>query len=251
MAESKTKMATKYKTRGFVFRKYDRSEFDQSFSVFTQNFGRLELNGRAIRKTISKLRANVDLFFLSELEFIQGRNAKTLTDVKALEKFNNIFQDLDRFKMANKIGEIFDSFVRGQEKDENLFDLLTKTFVELNNVQIGGFKLQVLYYYFLWSALSYFGYCPEVQKCNVCRQKLNPYSVYFSDKLGGAVCKKCLAHDGAAVKINSDIIKILRLIFEKKWEIIRKLKIEPNSHVLFQKISDNYYLYILSSHSFN
>jgi DNA repair protein RecO (recombination protein O) len=243
-------MTTHYKTRAFIFKKNDMNESDRIFSVFTDDFGRLDIFAKAIRKSISKLRSGIDIFFMSEIEFIQGKRKKTLTDAATTEKFDNIYQDLDKFKIANRIGEVLDNFIKGEQKDKDLFNLLNEVFYKLNDQNLNNKKYALLYYYFLWNVLSLLGYCPEVQKCNICQSKLNPYGIYFSDRLGGIICKKCLGHDASAEKINSDIAKILRLIFKKEWHILSKLKIEPASQNLFQKISDNYYFYILSSHSF-
>lgn len=244
-------MTTRYKTRAFVFKKNDINESDRIFSVFTDDFGRLDIFAKAIRKNVSKLRSGIDIFFMSEIEFIQGKNRKTLTDAVLVEKYNNIFQDLERFKIANKIGEVLDNFMRGEEKDKEIFDLLNESMEKLNECSPvkNGSKLSV-YCYFLWNFISLMGYRPQVYKCNVCHEKLEPHNIYFSYKLGGIICRKCLDQDASAQKINSDIIKILRIILKREWHILSKLKIETPSQKLFYIVSENYYRYILSSHSF-
>ena len=83
-------MAVHYRTQGFIFKKDERAESDQILSVFTKDFGRLELKAKAIRKIASKLRPDIDMFYLSEIEFIQGKNNKTLTDATKIEKFDDI-----------------------------------------------------------------------------------------------------------------------------------------------------------------
>jgi DNA repair protein RecO (recombination protein O) len=187
---------------------------------------------------------------MSEIEFIQGKNRKTLTDAAIIEKFDNIPQDLGKFEIANSVADIFDNFIKGQEKDGDVFNLLREIFFKLNDKNLNDGKYEAIYYYFLWNFLALLGYLPEVEKCNVCRGKLNPYSVYFSNKSGGIICGKCLGHDNAAEKISSDIVKILRLIFKKEWQILSKLKTEPSSQKLLKEVSNNYYSYILSGHSF-
>lgn len=243
-------MKNHYKARAFVFKKGDVNESDRVFSVFTDGFGRLDIFAKAIRKNASKLRSGIDTFFISEIEFIQGKNRKTLTDAIAIEKFDNIHNDLDRFTVANGIGRILDNFIKGEEKDEEVFRLLSEVFLKLNQQDLKVKNCILTYYYFLWNALSLLGYRPEVQKCNVCQENFNPYNIYFSEKSGGIICKKCLCQDNSAQKINSDVVKVLRLIFNKEWQVVSKLKIEPDSQKLFEKVSDSYYSYVLSSHSF-
>ena len=243
-------MTVHYRMQGIIFKKEDRSEADRIFSVFTSELGRLEVVGRAIRKITSKLKKGIEIFYLSEIEFIQGKNRKTLTDTIAIEKFSNIVQDPSKLEISYKIGEVLDNFINGQEKDELVFALLKETFHKLNNQKLQIFNIQLIYYYFLWNFLSAIGYHPEIQKCVICRLKLCQNSLYFSNKDGGVICKNCLNPNIEAEKVNSDIVKILRLILKKDWEVLSKLKIDIFSQNLFKEISDNYYYHILSSHSF-
>ena len=236
-------MTIRYKTRAFVFKKNNVNESDRVFSVFTDNFGRLDIFAKAIRKTTSKLRSGIDIFFMSEVEFIQGKNRKTLTDATIIEKFNNIPQDLERFKTAVKIGEILDNFIKGEEKDKEIFNLLNEVMKKLDNQKspkLASARSQsLIYYYFLWNTLSLLGYRSEVQKCASCHGKLIPYNVYFSSKEGGVICKKCLRQDVRAQKIDSDIVKILRIILSKDWQTLSKLKIDQSSQKLLSEISEN------------
>ena len=243
-------MAVYYRTQGIIFKKQDRFEADRVFSIFTYDFGKLEIIARAIRKITSKLRGGIEIFSLSEIEFIQGKNRKTLTDTIAIERFSNIIQDPGRLEISYRISDILDNFIRGQEKDEFVFDLLKETLNKLNNPKLQILNIQLVYYYFLWNFLSAIGYRPEIQKCTACGVKLSPHVLYFSNKDGGLLCKNCSDSDIEAKKVNSDIVKILRLIFKKDWQILSKLKVDSFSQNLFKEISDNYYCYILSSYSF-
>lgn len=237
-------MTTRYRTKSFVFKKDDRHESDRKFAIFTKDFGRLEVVAKAIRKIKSKLRGGIDIFSLCEIEFIQGKSYKTLTDAVKIEKFNNITQDIEKFKIACQISEVLDNFIKGQEKDENIWNLIIETFERLNNSNLKIDKLKIIYYYFLWNFYSLLGYQPEVQKCIACQGKLNPYAIYFSNKEGGVICGSCAKQDNGPQKINSDIAKILRLIFKKDWQILSRLKIENSSLQLLKKISNNYHSYI-------
>ncbi len=240
-------MTTRYRTKSFVFKKDDRCESDRKFVIFTKDFGRLEVVAKAIRKIKSKLRGGIDIFYLSEIEFIQGKNYKTLTDVALIEKFDNINQDIEKLKIAYQVSEVLDNFIKGQEKDENIWNLIIETFERFDNSNLKIEKrLSIIYYYFLWNFYSLLGYQPEVQKCVACQGKLNPYAIYFSNKEGGVICGSCSKADNVSQKINSDIAKILRLILKKDWQIVSRLKIKDSSQKLLKEISDNYNSYILS-----
>ncbi len=241
-------MTTYYRTKGFVFKKEDRSEADKIFSIFTEDFGKLEIRARAIRKITSKLRGGIDRVCLSEVEFIQGKNHKTLTDAVVVERFNGMAQSVEKLIISNKIADVLDNFIKGQQRDEGIFNLLNDVFQKLNDCAPHPKPYTLIYNYFFWNFFSELGYMPEIHKCAKCHEKLNPYSLYFSNMTGGVICKKCFGADNKAQKINSDIVKILRLILKKDWQILNRLRVEPLSQNLLKQISDNYYLYMLSGH---
>lgn len=152
-----------YRTKGFILKKTEKGENNIVFTVFTKDFGKIEIVGRAIRKIKSKLKSNIDIFSFCEIEFIQGRTYKTLTDAEIINRFKNIKKNLEKAKIAYRISEALDSFIIGQEQDEKIWQLLREVFAKLNNCKFQDEdeekrKLEVLYNYFTLNFLSILGY---------------------------------------------------------------------------------------------
>lgn len=234
-----------YRTQGIVLKKEDWGEANQIFTIFTRDFGRLEILGKGIRKISSKLRSGIDIFYLSEIEFIQGKTYKTLIDAISIEKFENIRKDLKRLALAYRIAEVLDNLVKEQEPDEKIWNLLNESFNKLNNFQLSTSHLYLIYYYFLWNLLSILGYSLELYSCPLCQKKLIPGALYFSLEEGGVVCPSCFKKAKLTKKIDSETIKIIRLFLEKAWPILSKLKIKENHLKLLKEISSNYLNFIL------
>lgn len=231
-------------TTGFVFKKEDILEADRNFSIFTRDLGRVEVLAKAIRKISSKLRYGIEIFCVSEIEFVQGRTKKTLTDTVFKEKFKEVTRVPEKLKVAYGIANVIDRFIKGEEKDERIFDLLVDVFRKLDRLESPrGYKLA--YYYFLWNFFSLQGYKPELSRCAACGGMLNPYNLYFSNREGGIICKGCFAKKDGAQKVSSDVVKLLRLIFKKDWAILSRLKVQENSQKLLEKVSENYYQHLL------
>lgn len=152
-----------YRTQGIVVNKEDRGEFDQLFTIYTKDFGKLEILGKAIRKIGSKLRQGVEIFYFSEIEFIEGKRQKTLTDAILLDKFPGIRTDLTKLKIANEVSRSFDGLVVGQETDENVWQLLLDTFRRLDRLRLTTYNFQLVYYHFFWKLVCALGYQPELK----------------------------------------------------------------------------------------
>jgi DNA repair protein RecO (recombination protein O) len=222
-------MFVDYRTQGFILKKIDRGEADQLFTIFTEDFGKLEVLGKAIRKISSKLRSGAEVFYLSEIEFIQAKAHKTLTDAIAVDKFESIRNDLEKLKIAYKIAEVFDNLVRGQEKDENLWGLFEETLQKLNNHSLPAIHCSLLYYYFFWNLLSILGYEPQLYNCALCQRKLEPQKLFFNSREGGIICQNHDKELKLSKEIGLETVKILRLILKKDWPILAKLKIDKSN----------------------
>lgn len=237
-------MAIHYRTKGFVLRKNDFWDADRIFTIFTKDFGKLEILGRAIRKIKSKLRGGMRLFSLANIEFIQGKNYKTLTDASLIEDFPDLRKDLKRLRIVYEISEISDDLIQGQERDEKIWNLLRETFQRLNKSSLSVKECWLVYYYFFWNFLSILGYRPELNLCTICQKKLIPKDLYFSPREGGVICFDCFKKTKSGEKIEPDAIKILRLILEREMSLLKRLKIKRAYQEAIKEISREYLSFV-------
>lgn len=236
-----------YPTQGFIIKKIDRGEADQIFTVFTKDFGKLKLLARAVRKIKSKLRGGTKLFSLSEIEFIQGKTHKTLTDAKICKNFDKISKSLIKLKIVYKLAEVVDNLIKEEEKDKDIWDLINEALGKLNSSPPTTYNLMI-YYYFFWNLIDLMGFRPSVYNCAFCQKKLTSEPFYFSPEEGGVICKNCYNKVGikSGERIEPDLVKILRIIFKKSWKTFYRIKVKPTYYKTLKKISDNYYSYLLT-----
>jgi len=251
-------MFVHYRTQGFILKKENRGEADQLFTVFTKDFGKLEITAKAIRKISSKLRAGTEVFSLAEIEFIQGKTHKILIDVISINKFSSLKKNLKKSTVAYKIAELFDSLVRGQEKDHRIWQLLVESFGILNTYSLKPKTYRLIYYYFFWNLIFILGYALDFYKCVFCQKKLKSENIYFSSKEGGLVCQGCskkvnhvrnnISNVVKSIKeVDLDTIKIIRIILKKDWSILSKLKIEKLHLESLAIFSKNWQSFILNN----
>lgn len=234
-------MFTHYRTRGLILNKTDQGESDRIFTVFTKDFGKLNLLAKAERKTASKLKGALENFYLSEIEFIQGKAHKTLTDAILISDFKNLRKNLKKLQIAHRISELFDNLIKGEEPDPKIWKLLEETFNALNAHNLKPKTYYLVYYYFFWNFLSILGYQPEFHQCSVCREKISPGSIFFSPQDGGLVCARCVIPIKSAKRIDTNTVKIIRIMLKKDLPTLKKLKIEENVLKQLSLIS-NFYL---------
>ncbi|MFH1582290.1 MAG: DNA repair protein RecO [bacterium] len=233
-------MFTHYRTQGIILGKVDRGEADRLFTIYTKDFGRLDLLARAERKIKSKLRSGLELFYFSEIEFIQGKAQKTLTDAILINKFKILRSDIEKLKVAYQISGLVDKLLRGQEVDKEIWRLLNEVFEKLNSLALKGLKINLLYYYFLWNFLCILGYQLDLYDCFVCQKKIMLGKIFFVPRDGGLICESCKKKVKEPESIEPDLIKILRLFLKRDWLTLNKLKLEENIIKSLNKISRRY-----------
>ncbi|MDP3093197.1 MAG: DNA repair protein RecO [bacterium] len=232
-----------HRTQGFVLKKENRGEADQLFTVFTKDFGKIVVLAKAVRKPSSKLRGAIDVFYLSEIEFIQGKIQKTLTGALLVENFFGIRKNLLKLRLAYSFSKIFCGLVRDQESDDNLWLMLKKFFFKLNQEELVPAKASLFYHFFFWKFLSLLGYRPELDKCLYCRKQTFSAQVFWAVKEGGLVCKNCLNKVKTKVgKLDAGLVKTLKIFLDQDWEALKALKIEPEP-LQDLKIISRHYLY--------
>lgn len=232
-------MATHYRTKALILDKKEFREADRFFTFFTKEYGKIEALAKGERKIESKLRGGLELFYLSDVSFVQGRYWKTLVDASLIENFNNVREDLTKMKTVSLIGREVTGLVKGQEQDENLWRLLVNTFERLNSSD----RVFLIYQYFFWRFVSQLGYRPQLYHCVNCKQELKPDQLYFSSEQGGLTCRKC--KQDLSQKTDAETIKVIRTILEEDWEDVKKLKVNDH-HQELNRLSNFYFSYLKS-----
>lgn len=240
--------ATLYRTPGFVLRKIDFGEADRFYEIFTKEFGKIELLAKGVRKISSKLKSCLEPFGLIELEFIQGRRYRTLTDVWQKRPFSSLRDELGRMQLAFAINVLPAKLLKGEEKDEAVWQLLEETFKRLDSPSFAkGPKADtyhLIYYYFFWHFVSLLGYAPELQKCGRCLREITPSKLFFMASEGGVLCSSCKRRGEAEEGLSLNTLKLLRLILRKDWLLLRRVKVSPQDLEELAAVSGNYLTFV-------
>ena len=131
-------------------------EFDQMISLYTRERGKVEVLAKGIKKITSKNSSNLEILSLVEIEIAQGKEIDYLTKVQSIKIFKNIYSDFDKIFIANYVAKLVDANILTQERDENVFNLLTSFLEFLNSAEkINSLNLATGFIFKLWHCLGF------------------------------------------------------------------------------------------------
>jgi len=219
-----------YRTKGVVLSKKNSGEADQIFVLYTQDFGKIEVVGRAIRKITSKLRASINIFYFVEIEFIQGKNRKILTDAILLNKLFVVAQ----------ISQIIEKLTVNEAKDEKIWSLI---FLVIEKLLVSDTNTnELVFHYFAWNLFKLLGYSPELYSCSICLRKLLPEIFFLSPQHGGVVCWQCC--NFPATEIMVDSVKMIRFFIKEPIEKVERLSIWGDNLKNLNKAFEAYFNFL-------
>ncbi|MBM4177669.1 DNA repair protein RecO [Candidatus Gribaldobacteria bacterium] len=121
-----------FKTKAIFLKKVEQNEADFLFTLYTEDFGKIKAIAKAIRKPESKLAAASQLFYVSEIEFIEVKAGRILTDVFVLERPN--FQSEEKLFVAFKISDYINKHFFEGVKDERVYQFILRVLRDLQKI---------------------------------------------------------------------------------------------------------------------
>lgn len=145
------------KTEAIVLKSADLNEVDRLLTIYTKEFGKIQVLAKGIKKLGSKLRYHLEPLSYSHLILIEGKNFKIVKDAVLINQFLSTRKDLEKIKVIYKIIDLIDELIVGEEKDENIWNLILKTLEGLN----AGYLMSCITMDFQDDLLRLLGYDPK------------------------------------------------------------------------------------------
>jgi len=73
-----------YKTQGIIIKNSNLGEVDRLITVYTNDFGKLVIKGKSVRKNQAKLKGHLELFLYSHLMIAPGRGFDIITGAETI-----------------------------------------------------------------------------------------------------------------------------------------------------------------------
>ncbi len=123
-------------TQAILLKRMNYGEADRIVTVLTAANGRQSMLAKGVRKSKSKLAGGLELFSVTDINYIDGRSdLKTIISTRLKEHFRNIVSDVERTMAAYDFLKIVDVFTKHADEPK-YFDLLVGGLSGLNDMKI-------------------------------------------------------------------------------------------------------------------
>ncbi len=134
---------------GFVVKRINLGEADRFITLFTKNYGKVEVLAKGVRKITSRRSSHIELLNLIRFHSLKTSKNFILTEVELVNSFEGRKNSLKQFEVAFLVCELIDNLCpfgqinqalfahifeflsRGEHSDEALLGFETKTLTTL------------------------------------------------------------------------------------------------------------------------
>ena len=236
-------------TEAIVLKIKPYRENDSLITVYSKEYGLLELLVKSIRKQGSKLAGHLNLLQQSKILIINGKGFDYLSAAVSFNSFLSIREDYDKIICAQEIVKIFLSQVKENQKEEDLYFLLENYLQAINDDQEFSDDKSLIYKLkFILSFIKINGYLPELFNCINCKKRLETGNNYFDFINGGVLCLNCYKkiknteNINNILTINDKSVILLRYFLNKN--ISKKVIINKKNLQETYKIAQKFLLFI-------
>ncbi|WP_448820907.1 DNA repair protein RecO [Cetobacterium sp.] len=114
------------KTKGLVIKKIDFGEGDRIITVFSENFGKIDLLVKGIRKSKKRDQSSVDLLTLSNFTFYKKGDNFILNTIDSIEFFYDLKKNIEKLEIVSYILSVINEVVLPGERKKEFFQRIEK-----------------------------------------------------------------------------------------------------------------------------
>ena len=149
-----------YSSEGIILSRKNYGEADRILTLYSKNHGKVILLAKGVRKLISRKRGHLEIFSEVKFSAVSGRGFDILTEAVTINNLNSLRSNLNKVSLAYYFCEVANKITKEEEKNEELFNLLSKS---LNGLETAK-NLKVFRKDFISKLLIELGYWPEKKK---------------------------------------------------------------------------------------
>lgn len=215
-----------YRTEGIVLRGRNFGEADQLVTMLTPEYGKVRAVAKGVRRMTSKKAGHLEPFSRLTALMAQGRDLDQITQVDTLDAFLPLREDLDRYGWACYLTELADRFSEEGTEHRAFYDDYLAALVALAH----GAESDLVLRWFEMELLILNGLAPSWSRCAGCERPVEPGVTYAFDlERGGLLCPDCGASLARPLLVDTDAVKLLRLLAREPLARLVNLRVPPDA----------------------
>lgn len=189
------------KTEAVILDSSDIFDADRSLLLFSLELGKLRARARGVRRPTSRLTGHLLPYVPTILELTEVSGGWLVTQAQisdARESGTYPVDSLGYLRQAELLSEALNRLYVEMEPHPDVYEGSIYTFSRLRSLFDGPVSLtpQLVSAEFLVKALAELGYRPELARCIVSDEPLNPDELMWSDMLGGVANMQAVRASG-------------------------------------------------------
>ena len=196
-----------YVTTGLVLQVRAHQESSRLYTIYTRDFGKIEVMAAGSLKISSKLSPH--LLPLNEVEIMvaHGKVRDRLAGAKLLRQLVSFTEPQDII-LGEGFLEVVAKFTGFGQLQANLYDLLINSLLDLKDLPRDKVAWRDLarqkFFIFTYEVLKISGLAPNYQNCEVCHEGLSEETL-FDWQLHGFVHNRCLVNKAHTARIDKAV----------------------------------------------
>lgn len=210
-----------FKAEGVVLHTDDFGDANRVVTLFTKEYGKMEVNAYGCRRMKSPLSGATQIFNHIAVELSRGAKVETIREADILHFYKNLTTDIERLSYAALFFEIVNRMTLPKMPEVEIYNLLVKSLpvFDSRNPRIAALIGECQF-------MQYCGVQLNFTNCVHCGEKIfGDAGISLED--GGAVCMDCVEKSADV----SSYPEALRLTFEKMlqfdWQEKTQLTFKP------------------------
>lgn len=194
--------------RAIVLRVSDYNDRDALLTVLTQNYGKLTIRARGLRRKNSPLIAPCQLLAYGEFTLFEYQGKYTINEARALELFQGLRRELTLLSLGSYFAQVTELISQEDMPNPELQSLLLNSLYALSELKKPEALVKAV---FELRSACLAGYTPELFGCHVCG---NQTPDRFDLSQGCLECRACRdqGSQGIRIPVTPEALEAMRYI---------------------------------------
>ena len=222
--------------RALVLRVTPYNDTDALLTVLSDDYGKLTIRARGLRRKNSPLAAPCQLLAYGEFTLFENRGHYTINEAISIELFHELRKDIQKLSLGTYFAQVADVICQEDFPNSELLSLVLNSLFALSKLNVP--ELQAKAVFELRSACLA-GYMPDLSQCHSCGN-LAPDRFDLSE--GHLECSNCResVNGGIRMPIPSGVLNAMRYICSCDSKKLFQFNLGNESLRVLSQVAESY-----------